>query len=816
MKQLLLPTIVSLWCLSCVNTAPPAKVSDACLLTSDCAPGLACVARICHQQCRTDADCSADSRCIRALDPAQTLVCLLPSDNPEGGCRFNSECPAGTVCARDLVCRNECRTAIDCVPEQLCVAGLCAKAAELEIDGGLAVLGQVAPECLSYDSECPAPLICRNRVCIEACRGDRDCAGGERCVHPTGCGKATCPASCQRVVTLDDAGLPAGFGEPCDFSSQCQPSLFCGPTRTCTVECVSALDCAGGGCCLNFVCSRGQACTVLPDAGVSRDGGQGDGGRGCLNDLECQDALVCNGSERCVEGVCQPAARSICDDGNPCTADVCDEARRSCSYSSVMPPDADHDGHYPVACGGSADDCDDENPTVYRGAVERCDFIDNNCDGIIDENLWLERTSSRGPVSTGELYGPLSGPVHAAKVGNQLVLVAASDGTARGTLDAWLLDPVTLSAQTGPVSLGGSSTEWVDCIYSTNLIEGRRVSSQGISTSPTEVLAAGFALNYPNNSGCCAPATSIDFVTFLNQLTPGQTPGDAGVLSVTRPFINGCDQPMWSGSRTYAVLGSVWNRHLNRFVVFIAQRAGAYNDLLYGLYDPATRTLGTLRVLFAGNGTAPRSQVNLPSAENPLAAAVGDHALLVVWTQVSDGPRMMALDATDPTLTQVLVAPKRVSLPAPFISLNSGVSLEAFFDGASFVVTIDADRNGPGPVLRLDEITLQIQAFERLFATRTFNATAGSAGASSGFVNPLIPLWAGRGFMAATTVPTGFQLAWSTPQTDAGAQVVTLDLGLAPTAHTDPALVALDDYTVALFYADGNLRRLVVECVGPH
>jgi hypothetical protein len=43
--------------------------------------------------------------------------------------------------------------------------------------------------------------------------------------------------------------------------------------------------------------------------------------------------------------------------------------------------DADGDG---VA---TADDCDDNNSSIRPGAVERCDGVDNNCDGQIDEGL---------------------------------------------------------------------------------------------------------------------------------------------------------------------------------------------------------------------------------------------------------------------------------------------------------------------------------------------------------------------------------------------------------------------------------------------
>jgi hypothetical protein len=43
------------------------------------------------------------------------------------------------------------------------------------------------------------------------------------------------------------------------------------------------------------------------------------------------------------------------------------------------PIDADGDGY--------ADDCDDSNASVFPGAVEICDGLDNNCDGIVDNEV---------------------------------------------------------------------------------------------------------------------------------------------------------------------------------------------------------------------------------------------------------------------------------------------------------------------------------------------------------------------------------------------------------------------------------------------
>lgn len=47
--------------------------------------------------------------------------------------------------------------------------------------------------------------------------------------------------------------------------------------------------------------------------------------------------------------------------------------------------DIDGDGHVSIECGG--DDCDDRNNMIYVGAREICDEVDNDCDGMNDEEI---------------------------------------------------------------------------------------------------------------------------------------------------------------------------------------------------------------------------------------------------------------------------------------------------------------------------------------------------------------------------------------------------------------------------------------------
>jgi len=83
-----------------------------------------------------------------------------------------------------------------------------------------------------------------------------------------------------------------------------------------------------------------------------------------LNNTDCDDS-----SAAVNEGVEEIPNNGIDDD--------CD------GEELIIVIDEDNDG-YPVE-----EDCDDNNPDVNPGAIEICDELDNNCDGQLNEGVWI-------------------------------------------------------------------------------------------------------------------------------------------------------------------------------------------------------------------------------------------------------------------------------------------------------------------------------------------------------------------------------------------------------------------------------------------
>ena len=233
--------------------------------------------------------------------------------------------------------------------------------------------GPVCPPSCDDDVACTVDA-CEEGRCAHTA-DDGACADGERCNPVLGCVPIRCTSDpecddgvfCNGVERCDgDApgtGCVAGDPVVCDDGASCSADRCDEDADRCVATpddsaCADAVDCTVDRC-DPAASSSPTGCVSTPNDAM------------CAGDF-CTVGRRCNPTAGCVGGTDRD-----CRDGDPCTADSCDELGDMC-ISTLRDEDGDGFGAASVIAGGSVvmcggPDCDDMNAVRnWRRRRSRC------------------------------------------------------------------------------------------------------------------------------------------------------------------------------------------------------------------------------------------------------------------------------------------------------------------------------------------------------------------------------------------------------------------------------------------------------------
>jgi len=352
-----------------VCTVGDACKGGTCLPTKDqdCDDGNPCTTDTCDHKtgcqyakadgsaCDDGTTCTTADKCKGgACKPGKLLACddgnpcTADSCDPVKGCVAKNVdgrvcVPATNTCDTGGQCKaGACKTvkATSCNDGNPCTADTCDKLS------GACVYTKIADGGACNDGNaCLAKETCQKGACIgsPANCDDKNPCTVDTCDAVKGCGHA---AKSGTALPCDDGNL-CTISDTCTGVS-CQPGKpqSCGDGNPCTdAACDPKTGCKPGS--IAASCDDGNACTVgdackdghcKPGSAIDCDDGNAcsldscDVKKGCqskIADLSCSDGSVCTVGDACKNGTCLAGKTMICNDGNPCTIDVCD-AKKGC------------------------------------------------------------------------------------------------------------------------------------------------------------------------------------------------------------------------------------------------------------------------------------------------------------------------------------------------------------------------------------------------------------------------------------------------------------------------------------------------------
>jgi hypothetical protein len=295
-------------------------------------------------RCLVDGQCALDGAVPEGI-PCRICDASAPTSwqlVTSGGCDDGDDCTGAGVCDAE----GDCLAApIDCNDDNACTADQC------DAEGGCVNL-PIDATCTDADP-CTLGGICTVGVCVPLDKLDCDdqnpctadtCSPGLGCVHAPQAGPCLADADpCTDDVCLGGACVAVPSVSVCDIGGVCVPAGGVSDANPC-LTCAPNISKDTWTVLANVACDDGDACTAL-DACIdgSCKGAQltckdaspctldsCDNKKGCVFtpvDSDCEDGSACTVGDTCVKGACKgtPVSSADCLDGNPCTADSCDD-----------------------------------------------------------------------------------------------------------------------------------------------------------------------------------------------------------------------------------------------------------------------------------------------------------------------------------------------------------------------------------------------------------------------------------------------------------------------------------------------------------
>jgi hypothetical protein len=387
----------------CIFTPDDVLCDDGLACTGDaCDPGDAVADADGCVLTPNDSVCDDSIACtVNSCDPAS------PSADADG-CTF---VPDDTRCDDAVFCNGAewCDAALDCQPgsdpctdplRPLCdeTNDLCAEClADVDCDDGEFCNGAetcTGGECLASTNPCNDGVSCTIDSCNESSDTCTNLPENLLCDDGLFCNG---PETCDPVLDCQPGVEPCDDGVECTVDNCDENSDVCGTHFADDAFCDDGLFCNGAETCDAILdCQSGIAPCSDPEQPVCDD--DLDRCVGCLDTADCDDGLFCNGAETCVDNVCQ-LGMPPCDDLVECTFDECDDVADTCTNT---PQDAFcDDGLFcngaetcdPVEdCQLGVEPCDDGNPCsadICDEGAETCSY-EEYAYGNVDQNTTPE------------------------------------------------------------------------------------------------------------------------------------------------------------------------------------------------------------------------------------------------------------------------------------------------------------------------------------------------------------------------------------------------------------------------------------------